>query len=64
MFHTKTMLIISHRLSTIKKADRILVLKDGLIQEEGSHEELMKKGAFYAYLVNEQQRLERGYYGA
>ena len=44
----------AHRLSTIRDADLILVLKDGNIIEQGSHEELMAKKGFYADLYNSQ----------
>ena len=50
----RTSFIIAHRLSTIKNADLILVLKDGDIIEKGNHEELLKKGGFYADLYNSQ----------
>ncbi len=50
----RTSFIIAHRLSTIKNADIILVLKDGDIVESGNHEELLKKGGFYADLYNSQ----------
>ena len=50
----RTSFIIAHRLSTIKNADMILVLKDGDIIESGKHEELLKKGEFYADLYNSQ----------
>lgn len=53
----RTSFIIAHRLSTIKNADLILVLKDGNIVEQGDHEELMKKGGFYADLYNSQFEL-------
>lgn len=46
----KTVVIISHRFSTVRHADRILVLEDGKILEEGSHENLMKKKGLYAEL--------------
>ncbi|MDD6616435.1 MAG: hypothetical protein PUF13_10100 [Lachnospiraceae bacterium] len=46
--------MIVHRLSTIRDADLILVMKDGDIIEQGSHEELMAKGGFYAELYNSQ----------
>ena len=45
-----TILIIAHRLSTIHNADRILVMKDGRIKEEGTHKELMKKSKTYKHL--------------
>ncbi|MBR4343797.1 MAG: ABC transporter ATP-binding protein [Lachnospiraceae bacterium] len=47
-----TKIIIAQRISTTKAADKILVLKDGKIIEEGSHEELVKKKGYYADLVN------------
>ena len=50
----KTVLMIAHRLSTIQNADRILVMKDGSIIEQGNHEELLAKGGFYADLYNSQ----------
>ena len=50
----RTTLIIAHRLSTIRSASRILVVEDGLIAEEGSHEELMERGGIYAALYNTQ----------
>ncbi len=50
----RTSFVIAHRLSTIKNADLILVLKDGDIIEQGSHEELLAKGGFYADLYNSQ----------
>ena len=53
----KTSFIIAHRLSTIKNADLILVMQDGNIVEQGSHEELMKLNKFYAKLYNSQFEL-------
>lgn len=50
----RTSFIIAHRLSTIKNADLILVMKDGDIIEQGSHNELMQQGGFYAELYNSQ----------
>lgn len=50
----RTSFIIAHRLSTIRDADLILVMKEGDIIEQGSHEELMRKGGFYAELYNSQ----------
>ena len=50
----RTSFIIAHRLSTIKNADVILVMKNGDIIENGTHDELLKKGGFYADLYNSQ----------
>ena len=50
----RTSFIIAHRLSTIRDADIILVMKDGDIVEQGNHEELIRKGGFYAELYNSQ----------
>ena len=50
----RTSFIIAHRLSTIKNADMILVLKDGDVIENGTHEQLLSKGGFYADLYNSQ----------
>ena len=50
----RTSFIIAHRLSTIKNADLILVLKDGNVIEQGSHEQLLAQGGFYAELYNSQ----------
>ena len=50
----KTSFIIAHRLSTIRNADVILVMKSGHILEQGSHEQLIEKGGFYAELYNSQ----------
>ena len=46
-----TKIIIAQRISTTKSADKILVLQDGKITEEGSHEELIKKKGYYYELV-------------
>ncbi|WP_418403907.1 ABC transporter ATP-binding protein [Blautia sp.] len=50
----RTSFIVAHRLSTIRNADEILVMKDGVLIEQGSHEELMAKGGFYQNLYNSQ----------
>lgn len=50
----RTSFVIAHRLSTIKDADVILVMKDGDIVEQGTHEELLNRGGFYAQLYNSQ----------
>ena len=51
---TKVVIIISHRLSSVRKADKIYVLDEGSVQENGSHEELMKKKGRYYRLFEEQ----------
>ena len=53
MMKGRTSFIVAHRLSTIKEADVILVMKDGNIIEQGNHEELMKKKGFYAELYSQ-----------
>ena len=52
--HGRTSFIIAHRLSTIKNADIIIVMNEGNIIEQGTHDELMKKNGFYAELYNSQ----------
>lgn len=54
MMEGRTSFIVAHRLSTIREADVILVMKDGHIIEQGSHETLMAKNGFYAKLYNSQ----------
>ena len=54
MMQGRTSFIVAHRLSTIRNADEILVMKDGSIIEQGNHEELMAKGGFYQKLYNSQ----------
>ena len=50
----RTSFIVAHRLSTIKEADIILVMKDGHIIEQGNHDALLQKDGFYAELYNSQ----------
>ncbi|HVF68960.1 MAG TPA: ABC transporter ATP-binding protein [Xanthomonadales bacterium] len=52
----KTVIIISHRFSTVRNADRIIVLDEGIIVEEGNHTKLMKKNGLYAELFNIQAK--------
>ena len=54
MMKGRTSFIVAHRLSTIREADVILVMKDGSIIEQGNHEELLAAGGFYANLYNSQ----------
>lgn len=56
LMHGRTSFVIAHRLNTIRQADRILVLKDGKLLEQGSHDELLKQGGFYSDLYNSQLR--------
>ena len=50
----RTSFVVAHRLSTIRNASLILVMKDGKIIEQGTHEELLKEGGFYSHLYNSQ----------
>ena len=54
MMRGRTSFIVAHRLSTIREADVILVMKDGHIVEQGNHDELLAQGGFYATLYNSQ----------
>lgn len=54
MMQGRTSFIVAHRLSTIKDADMILVMRDGTIVESGTHDELLEKGGFYSELYNSQ----------
>jgi ATP-binding cassette subfamily B protein len=54
MMEGRTSFIVAHRLSTIREADKILVMKDGNIIEQGRHDELLNKNGFYAKLYNSQ----------
>ena len=54
MMQGRTSFIVAHRLSTIREADLILVMKDGRIVEQGNHDQLLAQGGFYAKLYNSQ----------
>ncbi|HHY52157.1 MAG TPA: ATP-binding cassette domain-containing protein, partial [Clostridiales bacterium] len=54
MMEGRTSFIVAHRLSTIKESDCILVMNQGRIIEQGTHEELLQKNGFYANLYNSQ----------
>ena len=51
----RTMLIIAHRLSTVRRCDRLIVIEKGEVVESGTHEELMAKGGIYSYLYQQQE---------
>ena len=55
---TKTVIVIYHRLANVKNADNIIVLKDGIICEQGKHNLLIEKNGHYARLYNTQKKLE------
>ena len=50
-FRNRTSLVIAHRLSTVRRADRIVVMEGGMIREEGTHDQLMERGGIYHNLV-------------
>lgn len=50
----RTSLVVAHRLSTVRNADKILVMQDGRISEQGTHDELLELGGFYAHLYESQ----------
>lgn len=58
-YKNKTVIVVAHRLSTVKNADQIVVLDGGQIAEQGTHESLVKKGGEYYSLVKDQLDLER-----
>ena len=54
LMHDRTTVIIAHRLSTVRDADKIVAMEDGRIAEQGSHAELLARGGLYANLVQRQ----------
>lgn len=60
----RTVIMIAHRLSTIRDADTIVVLKEGVVAEQGSNDELIARGGLYAELVHRQQQAPSGQYAA
>ena len=54
------MIVIAHRLSTVEKADRIIVINKGEVVEQGSHTDLLKKEGLYAMLVRKQMVRDEG----
>ena len=66
MTANRTILVIAHRLSTVRNADSILVLDQGTLVEQGNHQELMNQGGFYSDLHKSAiqgglRRLDRSY---
>ena len=53
-FNNKTKLVVSHRISSVKTADRILVIKDGIIIEQGKHDELIRLNNYYKKIFDKQ----------
>jgi ATP-binding cassette subfamily B protein len=56
-FEGKTVVVVAHRLSTVKNADNIIVLHDGEITEQGNHEELVARKGYYFELIKNQLEL-------
>lgn len=57
VFRNKTVIVVAHRLSTIRKADQIVVLRNGMVAEVGNHESLIKQQGRYYQLVQSQMDL-------
>ena len=56
-YNGKTVVVVAHRLSTVRHADKIIVLDKGAVAEEGTHEELTEKKGLYYQLVKNQLEL-------
>jgi len=61
--HNRTTFVIAHRLSTVRSADKIVVIKGGQIVEEDNHEALMARNGIYAEMYNRQFRMEDVWFG-
>ena len=59
MMKGRTSFVVAHRLSTVKRADRIIVVEEGRIIEEGSHRDLLRKKGKYYHLYTQQFRQEK-----
>lgn len=59
VFHGRTAIVVAHRLSTIRKANRIVVMARGKVAEEGNHEQLLSHGGLYAHLLEAAQESQR-----
>lgn len=60
VFKDRTVIVVAHRLSTIRKADQIIVLKSGMVAEVGNHETLMEDKKYYYKLIQSQYELDAG----
>ena len=56
VYRDKSLIIVSHRFSTVRNADKIIVLKDGAIAEEGNHEQLIALNGIYASMFRKQAK--------